>query len=108
MEPNQEQSRLSNTLGLVLSYGPIGLVRATARAIQARTLRVQTGAVTLETNGEVEVVFTTREGRRSLVHRFTARVAHSGNEGTTLVLDDTGSDPLGFLRPLIGLPATPT
>lgn len=90
-------------ISLVLSYAPLGLVRAIHTRIGLEEIMVDTGCVTLSDNSEVEIVLSIREGERHMTHRIKARVCGSDHQGIKLAYQDCDRSTLEALRPYITL-----
>lgn len=69
---------------LMLSYGPLGLVRATLLDLCDEGMTVDTGAITLAHGVEVEIAFTQRQHNEYITHRLLALVKRSFQGGAEL------------------------
>jgi len=88
-------------LDVMLAYGPLGLVRATARELHLGGMIVDTGAVTLSEQTEVEVSFTHRHKNEFVTHHISAIVIDVHRGGATLAFRDYARTTLQLLRDLL-------
>ena len=86
---------------IMLAYGPLGLVRATACELRYDGMMIDTGAVTLDEQAEVEVSFTQKRHDEYITHRITALVTASFRGGANLVFRNYARTTLQVLRNLI-------
>ena len=80
----------SQTIHLILKYGPLGLVRATASCCGPNSLLVDTGRVSLTENSEVEVVLTVRRGQLLESLCLPARIGGCSETGAQLTFSGSG------------------
>ncbi len=71
-------------LQVMLAYGPLGLVRATARELRLDGMTVDTGAIMLTEQAEVEISFTHKRQNEFVTHRIKAQVTASSRHETRL------------------------
>lgn len=88
-------------LHVMLAYGPLGLVRATAQELQLGGMVVDTGTVTLGEEMEVEVSFTHRRKDEVVTHRISATVTRSFRGGAVLAFRSHARTTLQVLRHLV-------
>lgn len=84
MMPITRTIKNSRDISLVLSYAPLGLVRALSTKIGRDSIFVDTGCITLYNNSEVEIVLSIPKGEHYITHRIRALV--TGNEGRVVKL----------------------
>lgn len=94
-------NRENHSISMVLSYGPIGLVRATNTLIGHDSICVDTGCIALNDNSDVEIVLSIRRGERAETHRIRARVSGSDEHGIRLQFCDCAKATLDALLPYI-------
>ena len=88
-------------LHVMVAYGPLGLVRATAYELRYDGMMVDTGAVTLDEQAEVEISFTHKRHDEYITHRITALVAASFSGCANLEFRSYARTTLQLLRQLI-------
>lgn len=88
-------------ISLVLSYAPLGLVRALSTRIWHDSMLVDTGCITLCDNCEVGIVLSLQDGERHSTHRIRARVVGNGADGVRLAFQDCDHATLKALKPYI-------
>lgn len=88
-------------LDVMLAYGPLGLVRATARELHLGGMIVDTGPVTLNEQTEVEVSFTHRHKDEFVTHRISATITDAHHGGATLAFRSYARTTLQVLRVLL-------
>ncbi|MCW8917427.1 MAG: hypothetical protein OQL08_01215 [Gammaproteobacteria bacterium] len=89
---------------VVLDYRPLGFVRAVTEHIGRHTMRVNTGAITLNHHAEVEIVLSIPGAQYSEHHRIAAQVSHCGEGGhTTLSFHCCGEATMQALLPYLNL-----
>ncbi len=88
-------------LHVMLAYGPLGLVRATAQELRFGGMVVDTGTVTLGEETEVEVSFIHRHKDEIITHRISATVTRSFRGGAVLAFRSYARTTLQVLRYLI-------
>lgn len=93
----------NNDISLVLSYAPLGLVRAIHTRIGLDEIMVDTGCVTLSNDSEVEILLTIRDGEQHMTYRIKARVSGSDHHGIKLAYQDCDHTTLKALMPYITL-----
>lgn len=86
---------------VMLAYGPLGLVRATARELNDYGMTVDTGMITLEEQAEVELSFTHRQRDEYVTHRLRTRVTASGRGTAVLAFCDYARTTLDLLHKLV-------
>ncbi len=86
---------------IMLAYGPLGLVRATACELRYDGMMIDTGAVTLDEQAEVEVSFTQKRHDEYITHRITALVTASFRGGANLVFRNYARTTMQVLHSLI-------
>lgn len=84
----------SQTIHLLLKYGPLGLVRATASRTGPNSLLVNTGRISLVDNSEVEILLSVRRGQLLESHSLNARVCGSDEHGARLLFNGQGMNAL--------------
>ncbi|MFO7593640.1 MAG: hypothetical protein R6X15_06315 [Pseudomonadota bacterium] len=84
MPPFTNTTNKQRDISLMLSYAPLGLVRALSAKIGRDSILVDTGCITLYDNSEVEIVLSIPKGEHYITHRIRALVA--GNEGRVVKL----------------------
>ena len=84
MMPITRTKKNIRDISLVLTYAPLGLVRALTAKIGRDSILADTGCVTLQNNSEVEIVLSIPKGEHYITHRIRALVA--GNEGHVVKL----------------------
>ena len=90
-------------ISVVLSYGPLGFVQAITESIAQDHMQVNTGAITLNQNAEVEIMISIPgEGEHSEHHRIAAQVTHCYEDGkATLNFRCCGKNTILALRPYV-------
>lgn len=88
-------------LHIMLAYGPLGLVRATARQLRYDGMTVDTGLITLDEQAEVELSFTHRQQEEFVTHRIRARVSASSRGTAVLAFSGYAHTTREVLRRLI-------
>ncbi len=88
-------------LHVMLAYGPLGLVRATARELRLGGMIVDTGTVALDEEAEVEVSFNHCYKDEVITHRISATVTRSFRGGAVLAFRSYARTTLQVLRYLI-------
>jgi hypothetical protein len=102
MEMLQHHSTINNhSLSLLLSYGPLGLIRATKTLIGQNSICVDTGCIALNNHSEVEIVLSIRTGNTSKTYRIPATVSGCGEYGVKLLFKDCAKSTLEALLPFI-------
>lgn len=93
----------ASRVSVVLSYGPLGLVRATAHDIGDDGICVDTGRITLVNHTEVEIIFSFRRNGRPHAVKVPARVV--GREGAAARLKFVSKEPgvMATLRKMMSL-----
>jgi len=97
----QHNNRDNHDISMVLSYGPIGLVRATKALIGLDSICVDTGCIALNDNSDVEIVLSIRRGERAETHRIQAKVSGSDEHGIRLRFCECAKATLDALLPYI-------
>ncbi len=93
-----------HNIHVMLNYGPLGIVRAATEAVARDHIRVNTGAVSLQHNTEVEVVLSIPGSKHTEHHRLRALVSHCDASGhTTLTFCCCGRETMLALRPYLTL-----
>jgi hypothetical protein len=90
-------------ISLVLSYAPLGLVRALSAQIGHDSMLVDTGCVMLSDNSEVEIVLSIRQGEHHITHRIRARVVGNAANGAKLIFQECKQATLQALLPYVTL-----
>lgn len=92
----------NDSIDVILSYAPLGLVRATSSDIHLDGMIVDTGSVSLARNAQVEVNLTLsgRESRRPQNCRISAQVVDSIEGGAYLLFDQYDDIILAGLKDL--------
>ncbi|MCW8829361.1 MAG: hypothetical protein OQK94_09945 [Gammaproteobacteria bacterium] len=88
-------------ISLVLSYAPLGLVRALSARIGIDSMLVDTGCVTLCDNSEVGIVLSIPNGEHNQTHRIRARVAGNDGDGVKLTFQECDRATLQALLPYV-------
>ena len=88
-------------ISLVLSYAPLGLIRATNTLIGQDSISVDTGCIALNDRSEVEIVLSIREGDSSRTYRIPATVCGSDEHGVKLRFRDCAKATLEALMPYV-------
>ena len=88
-------------LDVVLTYPPLGLIHATAVNYDDKEMAINTGAVALTRNSEVEITFTSRTGRRMLAHRIIAHVLSADATSARLTIHQCSDETMATLRKLM-------
>jgi len=86
---------------LMLSYGPLGLVRATLLDLNEHGMTVDTGAITLADGVEVEIAFTQNHHNEYITHRLLALVKRSFQGGAELMFSSFAHTTLEVLQRLL-------
>lgn len=86
---------------VMLAYGPLGLVRATARQCCIDGITVDTGRITLAEQSDVELSFTHRRHDEFVTHRLRARVNSSSRGTAVLTFTDYARTTREVLRRLV-------
>jgi hypothetical protein len=92
-------NREHHDISLILSYAPIGLIRATNTLIGLDSICVDTGCISLNDNSEVEIVLSIRRGERAETHRIRAEVSGRDEHGVRLRFRDCARATLEALLP---------
>lgn len=99
---SKERLTAPNTpMHLMLSYGPLGLVRATLLELHSEGMIIDTGAITLTSGAEVEVAFTQTHHHEHITHRLLALVKHSFQGGAELAFSSYAHTTFEVLRQLM-------
>ncbi len=93
----------SRDISLVLSYAPLGLVRALSAQIGRDSILVDTGCVMLTDNSEVEIVLSIRQGEHHITHRIRAKVTGNAAQGAKLAFQECDQATLQALLPYVTL-----
>jgi len=98
----QQNSIMENhSISLVLSYGPLGLIRATETLIGQDSICVDTGRIALNNHSEVEIVLSIRIGNTSKTYRIPATVSGRDQHGVKLQFKDCAKGTLEALLPFV-------
>jgi hypothetical protein len=87
---------------VMLAYGPLGLVRATARQLHHDCMTVDTGLITLDEQAAVELSFIHHHHNEFVTHRIRARVSASSRGTAVLTFCDYARTTRELLRRFIG------
>lgn len=93
--------REKHSINLVLSYAPIGLIRATKALIGTDSICVDTGCIALQDDCEVDIVLSINRGTHSETHRIRAEVCGSDENGVKLRFRDCARATMEALLPYI-------
>jgi len=88
-------------ISLVLSYAPLGLVRALHAEIGTEKMLVDTGCVTLANDSEVDILLSIHTDDQPNHHRIRARVAGIRQDGVVLAFQECDVATLEALLPYI-------
>lgn len=97
----ERQQRGAPALQVILSYRPLGLVRAQPRSLHFDGMLVDTGAIGLDHGAEVEVTLCYQRGNDSQTQTLGAQVTADTREGTYLRFADYGMEQFLLLDALI-------
>lgn len=97
----QNSSWENDSISMVLSYGPLGLVQATNTLIGQDSICVDTGRIALYDNSEVEIVLSIRTGNTYRTYRIPATVSGCGEYGIKLQFRDCAEATLEALLPFV-------
>lgn len=106
LDNNKTTQRLANisaNISLVLSYAPLGLVRALSARIGRNGILADTGCITLSDNSEVGIVLSIRDGEQRITHRIRGRVSGRDSEGVLLAFEGCDRATLKALLPYVTL-----
>lgn len=103
METLNQQIRTNlHDICVVLSYGPLGFVRAVTEHIGHNHIQLNTGTINLNHNARVEIVMSIPGRQYKEHHRIAARVIHCGEGGSaTLSFHGCGEATLQALLPYV-------
>jgi len=91
-------------IGVVLNYGPLGIVRAVTEHISLNRIQLNTGTINLQHNAEVEIVMSIPGVEYSEHHRINAQVLHCDEGGrATLGFHSCGEATMMALLPYLNL-----
>lgn len=88
-------------ISLMLSYGPLGLIRATKTLIGENSICVDTGRIALNDHSEVEIVLSIRTGDTSKTFRIPAKVSGRDEHGVKLQFKNCAKAALDALLPFV-------
>lgn len=88
-------------ISLVLSYGPLGLIRATNTLIGLDSICVDTGCIALNDHSEVEIVLSIRTGNTAKTYRIPALVSGKDKHGVKLQFKECAKATLEALLPFV-------
>lgn len=94
-------STTNHSISMLLSYAPLGLIRATNTLIGQNRICVDTGCIALNDHSEVEIVLSIRHGDSSETYRIPATVCGSDAHGVILQFRDCAKDTLDALLPYV-------
>jgi hypothetical protein len=94
-------SMTKHGISLILSYGPLGLIRATNTLIGQNRICVDTGCIALNDHSEVEIVLSIRTGDTSETYRIPATVCGSDEHGVILQFRECAKATLDALLPYV-------
>ena len=98
----QHNSTMDNhKISLVLSYGPLGLIRATNTLIGHNSISVDTGCISLNNHSEVEIVLSIHTGDTSRTYRIPATVCGNDQNGVKLQFRECDEATLKALLPYV-------
>jgi hypothetical protein len=97
----ERQGRSAPALQVILSYRPLGLVRAQPRNLHFDGILVDTGPVGLDHGAEVEVTLCYQRGSDSQSQTLGAQVTADTHEGTYLRFAEYGVEQFLLLDSLI-------
>ena len=89
------------SISLLLSYGPLGFIRATNTLIGQDSMCVDTGCIALNDHSEVEIVLSIRNGKTATTYRIPATVNGRDEQGVKLQFKDCAKSTLQALLPYI-------
>lgn len=89
------------SLQVMVSYGPLGLVRATTRELGYDGMTVDTGNITLGEQAEVEISFTHKLHDEYITHRISGTVSESSPGHARLAFSSYARTTYQALRELI-------
>jgi hypothetical protein len=95
------RQRLHN-IRVVLNYRPLGIVQAITEEIAHDHILVNTGAITLQHNAEVEIMMSLPGIKHNQQHHISAKVSHCDESGhSTLSFSSCGRKTLRALLPYL-------
>ncbi len=88
-------------ISLMLSYGPLGLIRATKTLIGENSICVDTGCIALNDHSEVEIVLSIRSDTQTRTYRIPATVSGHDKHGVKLTFRECAKATMEALLPFI-------
>lgn len=96
-----DKNTTESNISLLLSYGPLGLIRATNTLIGKNSICVDTGCIALNDNSEVEIVLSIRSDTLTRTYRIPAIVSGRDEHGVKLQFRECARTTLEALLPFV-------
>lgn len=96
-----ENATDSATISLMLSYAPLGLIRATNTLIAKDSICVDTGCIALNDHSEVEIVLSVQSDTHTRTYRIPATVSGQDKHGVKLQFRECARATLDALLPFV-------
>ena len=81
---NRWSYRTPLQLGVLIHYGPLGLIRGVSENVSAEGMFVNTGRIALSDDELVEVTFSYPNSTEGRTFSISANIVHTSEEGTGL------------------------
>ncbi len=98
---HHDYRRTQSSLSLMLSYAPLGLIRATKLLVSLDSICVDTGCIALNDHSEVEIVLSVHHNAQTHTYRIPATVSGRDEHGLRLQFKECAGETAEALLPFV-------